>query len=649
MKRIAIMALAAVVFVTGSVGTKALAQTDMSRFPLARAIPDDAFIAVAAKQNPERKFLDAYWAEVSQAFFNSGFLEELWDLIADTMPPDQLDVMEELREQFCELAGQVDWGELLEKEMIYAGRFSQFGEQAFVYEGLLIGRLDKKGAKANYTALRGLLEELCKSVAAKTGEEGLTVTESKDRGATVATLGVADAPGVGAKLAVRDDLIFLSFGVTHIFDDALDLLQAEGKGERLIDSRRFKAALEQLPPAEDVVTFFDAERLLGKVREFAGSIGAATKQQQAKAGPDAEPDESAVVLKIINTLLTDVSIIDNIASVEWTDGHRVYSDSVTTVRKGGKTSPIYKIVTAGKPLKAFETFIPKEADSFSVCAGIDLVRVYDYLVEFVEKNVPGGREHIATFDRMQAETWEIDIKEDVLALFTGGSVSIKMGKNWAILLDVTNEKKVDAQIDRLLATINGALGQENGLMISSVDVGAKNEFRQISHPMMMMMGGMSPPVLGCANGHVILGSSAKIVRKCIQTAAGKHPNITKSERWLAEALAPDGKVTSVAFTDETNTAQELQEAIAGVSMGFGMVGMFAMDAPPEMRKIFSAVPPLLGKLSPVVAKLNFYKSSASYSSFDGRRWYTRQVQNYKKPHERPKPADDKETRQVKVR
>jgi len=416
-------------------------------------------------------------------------------------------------------------------------------------------------------------------------------------------------------------------------------LKSDAKGERLIESKRFTTAIEQLPPAEGVITFFDAEGMLGTFRSFASAIGAA-QGQQGEEDSDGEPSEPAVVFKAINTLLADVSIIDNIASVEWTDGYRVYSDTLTTLRKGGKKSPLYKIITSGKPVKNFAKFVPKEADSFSVCAGIDLAKVYDYLTGFVEENVPGGRENIALFDELQAETLGIDIKKDVLELFTGASVIVKMGKGWVILLDVTDEKKVDIQIERLLTTTNNRLARENGLMVSRIDVGAKTEFRQISHPVMMMMGGMTPPVLGCTNGHLVLGSSAGIVRKCIQPAAGKHANITKRERWLAEALVPDGKITAISFTDETHTAQELQEAIAALSMGFGLVGMFAVDAPPELRKICSAVPPLLGKLSPVVEKLDFYKSSAAYCSFDGSRWYTREVQNYKTPSERPQPVEE---------
>jgi len=47
-------------------------------------------------------------------------------------------------------------------------------------------------------------------------------------------------------------------------------------------------------------------------------------------------------------------------------------------------------------------------------------------------------------------------------------------------------------------------------------------------------------------------------------------------------------------------------------------------------------------MAPVAAKLNFYQSSADYTTFDGKQWYTRKVQNYKDPStlkkEKPKSA-----------
>lgn len=54
----------------------ASAQTDLSKFPLAKAFPADAFVAVATRANPERKFLDEYWGEVTTAFMDSGILQD---------------------------------------------------------------------------------------------------------------------------------------------------------------------------------------------------------------------------------------------------------------------------------------------------------------------------------------------------------------------------------------------------------------------------------------------------------------------------------------------------------------------------------------------------------------------------------------------
>ena len=75
-------------------------------------------------------------------------------------------------------------------------------------------------------------------------------------------------------------------------------------------------------------------------------------------------------------------------------------------------------------------------------------------------------------------------------------------------------------------------------------------------------------------------------------------------------------------------------------MGLGMIGMFAQGMSPQVRGFVSGLPPLLSKLVPVVGKLDFYKSTASYSSFDGKQWHTRSVQNYKKPKPKSVAVED---------
>ena len=43
---------------------------------------------------------------------------------------------------------------------------------------------------------------------------------------------------------------------------------------------------------------------------------------------------------------------------------------------------------------------------------------------------------------------------------------------------------------------------------------------------------------------------------------------------------------------------------------------------------------MIGKLVPAAQKIDFYKSSASYTTFDGKVWYTKKQTSYVSPEER---------------
>jgi hypothetical protein len=84
-------------------------------------------------------------------------------------------------------------------------------------------------------------------------------------------------------------------------------------------------------------------------------------------------------------------------------------------------------------------------------------------------------------------------------------------------------------------------------------------------------------------------------------------------------------VTSISFADKTTFGQEMAQA-------FGMMGMFTSFMPQSeetkaIRPIFS----LLQKLAPVFATIDFYRSEASISTFDGQTVRTINVTHYKEP------------------
>ncbi len=647
----------------------ASAQTDLSKFPLAKAFPADAFVAVAARANPERKFLDEYWGEVTTAFMDSGILQDAWDMIADSMSDEQLETMEGVHEQFHGLCTKVQWCELFEKEFVHVGRFVTPKPPIMTpYEGVMLGRLDTKRAKENYLAMKAILEEVVKLADAHGAEGAVTVAEIKMDDLTIAGIMPPGASGPIIGVAYWKDVIAVSFGGSTLLPECIDLLSGKSKSPGLISTDRFKEAFASLPPAEDEFTFFDPSRMFGSVSAMIKMFSGMHANQQAAAAADDEEsgataeaeasddgasaeaaprakkrkarraarrgnNDDAAALGAITKVFDDLCFLDYVASVTWTDGFKVFQQSNTALKPGAIDTPLGSIFGKTAASDKFDRFIPKEAINFSCSSGIDLKALYHYGRSFVEEAIPEGKAMIEKFDRMQDEEWELNIEKDILNLFEGSIITVETPKGWVLMCKVTDEERASARIKNLFQRVNGVLGPDNAVILTPVEITGDVEFTQISHPMMMMMGGLSPPVIGCAEGFLFFGANQKVVKQCIDTANGKHASILKSKRWNAEGLRPASgeKIDSISYTDESKTAENLQALIGGLSMGLGMMGMMAQDLPPEARPILQAIPTMLAKLGPVAGKMDFFLSSASVSTFDGKRWISKDVQNYKKP------------------
>ena len=141
-----------------------------------------------------------------------------------------------------------------------------------------------------------------------------------------------------------------------------------------------------------------------------------------------------------------------------------------------------------------------------------------------------------------------------------------------------------------------------------------------------------PIVWGTAEGHLVFGSSADAVALCLETARGKHPDIRQNDRAMKEAILPEGAFTSLSFTDQRHLGREIQEGLGVAAMITGMMGAFVPDR--EAKPVLARISALIGKLAPVAEKIDFYKSKASVTTFDGRAWRTRQVTHYFSPEER---------------
>ena len=457
MKSIVIFSLSAIVLLGGLVSQPAVAETDLSQFSLVDAAPSDAFITVSARANPERQFLNEYWEEVFKAFHESGIITDVWDLIMGFVDDEDLDAVEDLAERFGDLCGKVEFNDLFEKEFLYTARFeTSLPGIPMLYEGVIAGRSDEKKARANYDAITAVLYEVARLIDAE-NEGSVSVAEKKAHGATIAMLGIPAAPGIGFGVAVRKDVVVISLVGEAIMDKTLALLDGTSKAKRLKDSKRFQSAFSKLPAAEDTIVFFDFSGMLGTMRNMFDGMRKASVHSEPE-NSNGETDKSRV-FNAVCKLMDDISIFDYSATVEWTNGYRVYSDTITTVKDGASSSPLYDVFTNGKPLNRFEKYIPIEAESFTVSAGIDLNELYSYLIDFVDKQVPGGSDFIEQFAGFQEE-WDLDIGKDVIGLIDGASASFTIDKDFVFMIKVTHEKKAEKQLDHLIETVNSLLGPD---------------------------------------------------------------------------------------------------------------------------------------------------------------------------------------------
>ena len=283
MRRFVICCVAAVLFVPGMTVNRAVAQTDMSAFPLTKAIPADVFIAVATRANPEREFLDQYWGEVTKAFMDSGILTDVWDLITDAVPDEQIDEVEDIADRFGTLTKKVDWAALFQKEMVFAQRFHSSPQGSFYAEGVILGRIDKQKAPANYAALKSILDEIVKLIETKAGKGTVSVKEVKRDGFTIATLASPKAPGLGVHLALWNDVIIFGYGGSGMIDESIALLKGSAKKPGLVTTPRFKNAFAQLPPAEDELVFWDIHRMFGTIQDLLSLINQGIAGQDRKS------------------------------------------------------------------------------------------------------------------------------------------------------------------------------------------------------------------------------------------------------------------------------------------------------------------------------------------------------------------------------
>ncbi|MBN2446804.1 MAG: DUF3352 domain-containing protein, partial [Phycisphaerae bacterium] len=342
---------------------------------------------------------------------------------------------------------------------------------------------------------------------------------------------------------------------------------------------------------------------------------------------------------ILHQIMDAAGVIDYTAAVASTDGYRTLTESVAVLVPDAKERAIYSVIGQPDHLTDFAQYLPKETLSFTVSSGIDFAALYEYVLNIIRGAGPLGETMLEQWAGFQQE-FGFDVQRDLISWFDGDSVSVTLedGLGWAQFIKVRDEdiarEKIGALVELLAEQLVELSAGNPMLAMLAMTASPTDDERLPGFQSLSFMISPEPVVWGVIDNQLVIGSSADTVALCLATARGEHPNVRENARVMKEAIFPDGTFTMVSLVDQRKLGEEMSELMGALSMG---VGMFAALVPePEARPIVAKIGAICGKLTPILRKIDYFKSTASQTTFDGRTWHTRSVTNYFSPEERAK-------------
>ena len=342
-----------------------------------------------------------------------------------------------------------------------------------------------------------------------------------------------------------------------------------------------------------------------------------------------DSEEVALAKQLLGDVIGAFDVFEYSAGSRHTDGYSTFSDSITVLSPDAENHPFYRVINS-PPVGSFAEFLPKETTAFDVNGGVNLDALYGYIEGVLRKTGSFGENLLQQWEGMQSQ-FGIDVRKDIFGLLGGGFVSANIGaKDWVWMLGVNDEEKARAYLAsglQMAPAMMAEASKQNPMMgmfqLNTSETPGLEGFYDLS----MGMGGKM--VAGVAQGWFVVASSADTVRLARATAAGEHPNVLQNEALEGRAILPEGPVLSVNFKDTSGTGSELAGLLRAVSM-FGPMSVSQIpdaDARKSITKLFT----LGAKLAPVAERIDFYDSSASSTTFDGKMWRTHSVTHYAKP------------------
>jgi len=235
-----------------------------------RGVPDDVFMVVYGKHNPERDFQRKYYEEVWKTVQETQIIDDVIKIVTSQMDADDVATAKNVIDELREAAKPIDLTALADaQEVVYAQSMQMVPMPTSQH--LVIVRLTPEAAASTADGVRNLF-----TLVEKYTNGDIALTESKEGEADVYSIALPPQSPMQPAVAHVDDL-FVFCTSKDLLEKSLQML-ADGTGTSKFDDPRLKEALEKLPEMEDSLVFYD-----GKA-QFAAMRGLGPFMQSMAAG-----------------------------------------------------------------------------------------------------------------------------------------------------------------------------------------------------------------------------------------------------------------------------------------------------------------------------------------------------------------------------
>lgn len=593
------------------------------------AAPPSAYMTIYGMHNPEREYQEVLYQAVWKEVENTKIAEKVLQILESKIGDSDAQKFVEVRDAFRAALEPIEWDKLTKtSEVLYAQRI-----EGPTSVHVLLARIPDGGAESLKTAVVNLFDM---ATAASNGQ--LPVVTETIAGVELQSLQLPEeaAKMMQPSIGVKGNVLVFTTSLSFV-QEALELLE-NPSGDSKFDDPRVTDALSHLPKAEDSMFIFDGKRLAEQLKSIPDFI-----TRISNGNPEAQR-----AADLISELVNQADAFDIDVTVEYTDGFKNRSASFGRISKSAGSTVLGQMLTKQQPFENWTQLVPSSATGFSMSSGLNLLPLYNWLMEEIPARFPesqGGLNHIAAVQ----DQFDVHLKEDLLEAFSGEIVSVSSpgaptafgkGSQSVTMIRCSKPDRIQELIHRGMNALT-EIPQVKAQGISLSEVPGLDGFEELKAQALAVTG--LRPVIGFRDGWMVIGTHASAVESLFATKAGEGTSWSDSDRFKEFGLTIDGSVASISYTNTgeniRNIAQGLQQAGMLAPMLIGMAQSQNQGQGGPDLQVVQDVMGLLPSIGRIVSKLDFIDATMSVSqpgSESGT--YTRQSVTLIRPPKEVKPA-----------